>query len=76
MNKFNLLLLTCLLLAQPAKADVTANLATVAGTDSPLSVPFVDFEPSWRGWESLGLSPRLIGQESTVREEFVKRFMN
>jgi multiple sugar transport system permease protein len=39
-------------------------------------VPFVDFEPKWRGWESLGLSPRLIGQESTVREEFIKRFTN
>lgn len=39
-------------------------------------VPFVDFEPAWKGWESLGLSPRLIGQESTVREEFLKRFTN
>ena len=39
-------------------------------------VPFVDYEPAWKGWESLGLSPRLIGQESTVREEFVKRFTN
>ena len=39
-------------------------------------VPFVDYQPAWKGWESLGLSPRLIGQESTVREEFVKRFTN
>jgi multiple sugar transport system permease protein len=39
-------------------------------------VPYVDFEPAWKGWESLGLSPRLIGQESTVREEFMKRFTN
>ncbi|MDU8942825.1 carbohydrate ABC transporter permease [Ovoidimarina sediminis] len=39
-------------------------------------IPFVDFQPNWRGWESLGLSPRLIGQESTVREEFLLRFMN
>ena len=39
-------------------------------------IPFVDFTPKWKGWESLGLSPRLIGQESTVREEFVKRFTN
>jgi len=39
-------------------------------------VPFVDFQPKWKGWESLGLSPRLIGQESTVREEFLKRFTN
>ena len=39
-------------------------------------VPFVDFWPAWKGWDSLGLSPRLIGQESTVREEFLKRFTN
>ncbi|MGR3486004.1 MAG: carbohydrate ABC transporter permease [Paracoccaceae bacterium] len=39
-------------------------------------VPFVDYEPAWRGWRSLGLSPETIGQPSTVREEFVKRFMN
>jgi multiple sugar transport system permease protein len=39
-------------------------------------VPFVDFTPQWRGWESIGLSPRLIGEVSTVREEFLKRFWN
>ncbi len=39
-------------------------------------IPFVDYMPKWKGWESLGLSPRLIGQESTVREEFLKRFTN
>ncbi len=39
-------------------------------------IPFVDFWPAWKGWDSLGLSPRLIGQESTVREEFLKRFAN
>ena len=39
-------------------------------------IPFVDYTPQWKGWESLGLSPRLIGQESTVREEFIKRFTN
>ena len=39
-------------------------------------LPFVDFTPQWRGWDSLGLSPGLIGQESTVREEFLKRFSN
>ncbi len=39
-------------------------------------IPFVDFWPAWKGWDSLGLSPRLVGQESTVREEFLKRFTN
>ncbi|WP_309084318.1 carbohydrate ABC transporter permease [Chelativorans sp.] len=39
-------------------------------------IPFVDFTPQWRGWQSLGLSPDSIFQTSTVRAEFVKRFMN
>ncbi len=39
-------------------------------------VPWWDFTPKWKGWESLGLSPRLIGEVSTVREEFLKRFWN
>ncbi len=39
-------------------------------------VPFVDYAPRWLGWRSLGLSPDTIGAESTVREEFLKRFWN
>ncbi|WP_395540291.1 carbohydrate ABC transporter permease [Neotabrizicola sp. sgz301269] len=39
-------------------------------------VPYVDFAPKWKGWESIGLSPKTIGQESTVRAEFLKRFWN
>ena len=39
-------------------------------------IPWVDYTPKWKGWESLGLSPRLIGEVSTVREEFMKRFWN
>jgi multiple sugar transport system permease protein len=39
-------------------------------------VPWVDFQPKWLGWKSLGLSPDTIGTSSTVRDEFVKRFIN
>ena len=39
-------------------------------------VPWVDYEPAWRGWDSLGLSPDALGRESTVRAEFLKRFWN
>ncbi|MEP4196959.1 MAG: carbohydrate ABC transporter permease [Aliishimia sp.] len=39
-------------------------------------IPWVDFTPRWKGWESIGISPRLIGEVSTVREEFFKRFWN
>lgn len=39
-------------------------------------VPWLDFTPRWKGWQSLGLSPDVIFQTSTVREEFLKRFWN
>ncbi len=39
-------------------------------------VPWLSFEPSWKGWRSLGLSPETIFATSTVREEFFLRFEN
>jgi multiple sugar transport system permease protein len=39
-------------------------------------VPWWDFQPSWKGWRSLGLSPDTITEQSTVRAEFLKRFFN
>ena len=39
-------------------------------------IPWVDFEPAWLGWRSLGLSPETILAESTVREQFLQRFFN
>lgn len=39
-------------------------------------IPWVDYTPAWLGWRSLGLSPDTIGAESTVRDEFMKRFFN
>lgn len=39
-------------------------------------IPWVDFSPSWKGWQSLGLSPDTIFATSNVREEFLKKFIN
>jgi multiple sugar transport system permease protein len=39
-------------------------------------IPWVDFQPDWIGWRSLGLSPDKLGQSSTVRDEFLLRFEN
>lgn len=39
-------------------------------------IPWVDYQPAWLGWKSLGLSPDTIGSESTVRAEFMKRLLN
>ena len=39
-------------------------------------IPFLDYQPAWLGWRSLGLSPETIGSDSTVRDEFLSRFTN
>ncbi len=39
-------------------------------------LPWLEFTPKWLGWRSLGLSPDTITNISTVREEFLKRFLN
>lgn len=39
-------------------------------------IPWLDFKPSWKGWQSLGLSPDTIFATSDVREEFLNKFFN
>jgi multiple sugar transport system permease protein len=39
-------------------------------------IPWFDFMPSWKGFQSLGLSPDTIFATSNVRDEFLKRFLN
>jgi multiple sugar transport system permease protein len=39
-------------------------------------IPWVDFAPAWKGWQSLGLSPDTIFETSDVRDEFLKKFIN
>ena len=39
-------------------------------------LPWIDFAPNWKGWQSLGLSPDTIFATSNVRDEFLKRFFN
>jgi multiple sugar transport system permease protein len=39
-------------------------------------VPWIGYNPNWLGWRSLGLSPDTLGRPSTVRMEFLGRFLN
>ncbi len=39
-------------------------------------IPWIDFVPKWKGWQSIGMSPNTIFTESTVRSEFMQRFVN
>ena len=55
---------------------LTTSFKTAVDVTQGNIIPWVEFEPNWKGWRSLGLSPDTIGQTSTVREEFLKRFAN
>jgi multiple sugar transport system permease protein len=60
----------------PVYWTITTSMKVAKDVQLGHLIPFVDFQPSWLGWRSLGLSPDTIMQTSTVREEFLKRFAN
>lgn len=60
----------------PIYWTLTTSFKTAVNVTQGHLIPFVDFTPDWKGWRSLGLSPDTIGQVSTVRDEFLKRFEN
>ncbi|WP_119270150.1 carbohydrate ABC transporter permease [Taklimakanibacter deserti] len=60
----------------PIYWTLTTSFKTAVNVTQGHLIPFVDFTPDWKGWRSLGLSPDTIGQISTVRDEFLKRFEN
>ncbi|WP_119392272.1 carbohydrate ABC transporter permease [Taklimakanibacter lacteus] len=60
----------------PIYWTVTTSFKTAVNVTQGHLIPWLDFMPDWKGWRSLGLSPDTIGQISTVREEFLKRFEN
>ncbi len=71
-----LLILWAFICLFPLYWTVTTSFKVAINVTQGNLVPFVDFQPNWRGWRSLGLSPDTIGQVSTVRDEFIKRFTN
>jgi len=60
----------------PIYWTLTTSFKTAVNVTQGHLIPWIDFTPDWRGWRSLGLSPDTIGQISTVRDEFLKRFAN
>ena len=60
----------------PIYWTATTSFKTAASVTQGLLIPWLDFEPSWKGWKHLGLSPDSIFTESTGREEFLARFTN
>jgi multiple sugar transport system permease protein len=54
----------------------TTSFKTAVNVTQGHLIPWVDFQPDWKGWRSLGLSPDTVGRTSTVRSEFLLRFEN
>jgi multiple sugar transport system permease protein len=73
---YGILILWAIICLFPIYWTVTTSFKMAPNVMQGNLVPWVDFQPKWLGWKSLGLSPDTIGAESTVREEFVKRFLN
>jgi multiple sugar transport system permease protein len=73
---YGILILWAAICLFPIFWTITTSFKTAPDVMKGLLIPYVDFAPARLGWRSLGLSPDTIGQVSTVRDEFVKRFSN
>jgi multiple sugar transport system permease protein len=60
----------------PVYWTITTSMKSAVDVTQGHLVPWLDFQPDWKGWRSLGLSPDTIFEVSTVRDEFLRRFMN
>lgn len=73
---YSVLCLWALVCLFPIYWTITTSFKMAPNVMQGHLVPFLDYEPAWLGWRSLGLSPDTIATESTVRAEFMKRFVN
>jgi len=71
-----LLIVWALICLFPIYWTITTSFKIAPNVMKGALIPWVDYQPAWLGWRSLGLSPDTIGAESTVRDEFMKRFAN
>jgi multiple sugar transport system permease protein len=60
----------------PIYWTVTTSFKVAVDVTQGHLIPWADFQPDWKGWRSLGLSPDRIGETSTARQEFLQRFAN
>jgi multiple sugar transport system permease protein len=60
----------------PIYWTVTTSFKSALDVTQGHLIPWLDFQPDWKGWRSLGLSPDSIFGTSTARAEFMSRFGN
>ena len=73
---YGLLIFWTIVCVFPIFWTITTSFKSAPNVMQGALFPWLDFTPDWKGWRSLGLSPDTIFETSTVREEFVARFMN
>ena len=73
---YGVLILWTIICLFPFYWTITTSFKMAPNVMKGNMIPWVDYKPAWLGWKSLGLSPDTIWNESTVRAEFMKRFMN
>ena len=73
---YGALLLWAFICLFPLYWTVTSSFKTAVDVTHGHLVPWLDFQPNWKGWRSLGLSPDTIGQSWNPRDEFLLRFEN
>jgi len=73
---YSLLITWAIVCLFPIYWTLTTSFKVAADVMRGNIVPWWDYTPKWLGWRSLGLSPNTLFETSTVREEFMKRFLN
>lgn len=73
---YTVLILWAFICLFPIYWTITTTFKAAPDVMQANMIPWVDFTPKWLGLRSIGLSPDTIFAESTVREEFLKRFWN
>ena len=73
---YGVLILWAVICLFPIYWTITTSFKMAPNVMKGNMIPWVDYNPAWLGWKSLGLSPDTIWAESTVRAEFMKRFAN
>ena len=73
---YGLLIIWAIICLFPIFWTITTTFKIAPNVQKGDILPWIDFAPRWKGLRSLGLSPDTIFNESTVRDEFLKRFFN
>ena len=73
---YALLLLWTFVALFPIYWTITTSFKVAVDVQLGHLIPWVHYDPQWLGWRSLGLSPDTIGEFSSTRVEFFKRFRN